>query len=351
MSTVPARDAVVLAANRGALAVRLSRRGLLITVIGWLAALFVAAASLTLGEFPLSMHEVLDVVAGGGTPIDRDVVLGDRLPRAVTGLGVGAAFALSGAILQRIARNPLVSPDVIGINSGAALGALLVITVVGGSGVTLVLSAMAGALLTAAAILVISYQRGLHGFRLVLVGIGVTAMLTSGISYLLTRADVHEAMSAAAWLTGSLANRNSLHVVVIGGTLLTAAPVLAVLARQLRLLELGDDLAKSLGSRQSHRIALVLAAVALAAMATAAAGPIAFVALVAPQIARRLLAERHTGLAPAAAIGALLVVAADLVARLVFAPASMPVGVVTAVLGTPVLLFLLARANRIGSAG
>lgn len=342
---------LVLTDRRARWAVRVSRRGTLLTVFAATAAVWVAAASLTLGEFPISLAEVLDVLAGGGTLIDRDVVLGDRLPRAVTGLGVGAAFALSGAILQRIARNPLVSPDVIGINSGAALGALLVITVVGGSGAAVVVSALTGALLASAVILLVAYRRGLHGFRLVLVGIGVAAMLTSGISYLLTRADVHEAMSAAAWLTGSLANRDGMHVAVIGTTLVLVVPVLAVVGRQLRLLELGDELATSLGSRQQHRIALVLVAVTLAAMATAAAGPIAFVALVAPQITRRLLAERHVGLAPSAAVGALLVVAADLAARLLFAPAGMPVGVVTAVLGAPVLLFLLARANRIGSAG
>ena len=342
---------LVLTDRRARFAVRVSRRGTLLTVLAWTAAVSVAAASLTLGEFPISIAEVLDVLAGGGILIDRDVVLGDRLPRAVTGLGVGAAFALSGAILQRIARNPLVSPDVIGINSGAALGALLVITVVGGSGAAVVVSALAGALLASAVILLVAYRRGLHGFRLVLVGIGVAAMLTSGISYLLTRADVHEAMSAAAWLTGSLANRDGMHVAVIGTTLVLVVPVLAVVGRQLRLLELGDELATSLGSRQRHRIALVLVAVTLAAMATAAAGPIGFVALVAPQITRRLLAERHVGLAPSAAVGALLVVAADLAARVLFAPAGMPVGVVTAVLGAPVLLFLLARANRIGSAG
>lgn len=342
---------LVLTDRRERCAIRVSRRAALLTVLAWTAAVSVAAASLTLGEFPISRAEVLDVLTGGGTLIDRDVVLGDRLPRALTGLAVGAAFALSGAILQRIARNPLVSPDVIGINSGAALGALLVITVVGGSGAAVVVSALAGALLASAVILLVAYRRGLHGFRLVLVGIGVAAMLTSGISYLLTRADVHEAMSAAAWLTGSLANRDGMHVAVIGTTLVLVVPVLAVVGRQLRLLELGDELATSLGSRQRHRIALVLVAVTLAAMATAAAGPIGFVALVAPQITRRLLAERHVGLAPSAAVGALLVVAADLAARLLFAPAGMPVGVVTAVLGAPVLLFLLARANRIGSAG
>ena len=329
----------------------MSRSGSTISVIAWAAACVVSAFALTLGEYPITVTEVIDVLGGGGTLIQRDVVLGDRLPRVVTGLGVGAAFALSGAILQRMTTNPLVSPDVIGINSGAALGALIVLTVLGGSGATLVAGALVGALITAVAILLIAYRRGLHGFRLVLVGIGVAAMLTSGISYLLTRADVHEAMTAAVWLTGSLANRSMLHVVIIGVTLAMAVPVLAVLAGHLRLLELGDDLARTLGSRPGHKVTLVLAAVALAAMATAAAGPIAFVALVAPQIARRLLGGRYTGLAPAAAVGGLLVVSADLAARMLFAPMGMPVGILTAILGAPVLLYLLARANRIGAAG
>ncbi|OAN37755.1 hypothetical protein A4X20_21275 [Mycolicibacterium iranicum] len=345
------RDTRVVAARGGRLSVRLSRGGVLITVIGWAGALAVAAVSLTLGEFPISVADATRVLGGGGSLIERDVVLSDRLPRAVTGLGVGAAFALSGAILQRLAGNPLVSPDVIGINSGAALGALFVLTALGGSGAMLVGGALLGALVAAFAILLISYKRGLHGFRLVLVGIGVAAMLTSGISYLLTRADIHEAISAAAWLTGSLGNRTTMHVAIIGVTLLVVVPALIVLARQLQLLELGDDLAASLGSRQRHRIGLVLIAVILAAMATAAAGPIGFVALVAPQIARRLLAERHSGLPSAAAVGALLVVGADLAARLLFAPSAMPVGILTAILGAPVLLYLLARANRIGSAG
>jgi iron complex transport system permease protein len=345
------RDTRVLSVGGGAVAIRLSRAGTLIAVLGWAAAVSVAAASLTLGEYPVTVSDVVDVLGGGGSLIQRAVVLGDRLPRALVGLGVGASFALSGATLQRIAGNPLVSPDVIGINSGAALGALFVLTTLGGSGSTLVLGALVGALVSAAAILLIAYKRGLHGFRLVLVGIGVAAMSTSAISYLLTRADIHEAMSAAAWLTGSLANRSTLHVTVIGITLVAVTPLLIVLARQLQLFELGDDLATSLGSRQPHRVALVLAAVVLAAMATAAAGPIGFVALVAPQIARRLLSERHSGLAPAAAIGALLVVGADLGARLIFAPAPMPVGILTAILGAPVLLYLLARANGIGSAG
>ncbi|OQO92669.1 hypothetical protein B1813_10925 [Saccharomonospora piscinae] len=336
----------------GGVAFRLDRRSTVLTALGWLLAAGVAMWSLTLGQFELGTAEVLRVLGGGGSLIEYDIVVRNRLPRALTGLGVGAAFALSGAILQRIATNPLVSPDVIGVNAGAAFGALAVVTLLGATGVTTVAGALAGALLTAAAIVALSANRGLHGYRLVLVGIGIAAMLTSAISFLLTRADYHRVLSASAWLTGSLANRGALHVAVIATALALAVPALLVLARHLRLLELGDDLATVLsGHARRSRLALVLLAVTLAATATAAAGPVGFVALVAPQIVRRLLPGRQAALGPAAATGALLVVCSDLAARLLFAPAELPVGVVTGVLGAPVLLYLLARANRIGAAG
>ncbi len=346
------RDTVLLALPRLGFAFRLSRSSIVLTTIVWGLALAVACASLTLGTFPMSLSEVLTVLSGGGTLIERDVVINGRLPRALTGLGVGAAFALSGAILQRIATNPLVSPDIIGINSGAAVGALVVITVIGGGGFTIVLGALIGAGLTAAAILLLASKRGLHGFRLVLVGIGVAAMLSSAISYLLIRADLHTAHAGASWLTGSLANRSATHVAMVLAALGLAVPALVVLGRHLRLLELGDDLTRTLaGTRRAAKAPLLLVAVLLAALATAAAGPIGFVALVSPQIARRLLAERHAGLAASAAVGALLVVAADLASRLIFSPTELPVGVLTAVIGAPMLFYLLARANRIGAAG
>ncbi|KIH99056.1 membrane protein [Streptomonospora alba] len=350
---IPAgRDALLLRSPRAAVVFRLGRRSTVLSAITWLLAGGAAVLSLTLGQFDIGVTGVLRVLGEGGTLIEYDVVVRNRLPRAVTGLGVGAAFALSGAILQRIAANPLVSPDVIGVNSGAALGALTVITVFGGTGLHTVVGALVGAAATAAAIFALSAKRGLSGYRLVLVGIGVAAMLTSAVSFLLTRADYHRVLAAAAWLTGSLANRDGLHVAVIATTLAVAVPVLVVLARQVRLLELGDELATMLSRNAAgSRLALVAVAVVLAAMATAAAGPIGFVALVAPQIVRRLLPGHGAALAPTAALGALLVVVCDLAARLLFTPAELPVGVMTGVLGAPVLLYLLARANRIGHTG
>lgn len=329
----------------------LHRRAVLVTAVVWPVVLVLAVLALTIGEYPITAADVVSVVSGGGTLIERDIVLNDRLPRVLTGVGVGVAFAVSGAVLQRIAMNPLATPDVLGINAGAAFGALVVITVLGGGHLMTVAGALAGALAAIAVILSIAYRNGLQGYRLVLVGIGVAALATAAISYLLTRAEIQQAMAAATWLTGSLANRSGLHVVIVATGLGLTLPVLVATARHLRLLELGDDVARSLTAGGSAaKVALLVVAVVLAAFATAAAGPIGFVALVAPQIARRLMDGRQAALAPAAAIGALLVVSADLAARTLF-PTELPVGVLTAVLGAPVLLYLLARAQRIGAAG
>lgn len=311
----------------------------------------IGAYSLTLGEFPITFSDVLSIATGGGTLIERDIVLGDRLPRVLTGAGVGVAFAISGAILQRIVMNPLATPDVLGINSGAALGALTVITVLGGRGLVTVSGALLGAGLAIGVIMLVAYKNGLQGFRVVLVGIGVAAMASAAISFLLTRVDVREVMAAATWLTGSLSNRSGLHVTIAVAGLALALPYVLIASRHLRLFEMGDELARTLtGGTTRSRTGLLLAAVLLAAMAAAAAGPIGFVALVAPQIARRILRGRQAALALAASIGALLVVTSDLAARTLF-PVELPVGVLTAVLGAPVLLYLLARAQRVGAAG
>lgn len=345
------RGTILLRSAGQRIVVRVQRRSLLVTLVLTTAALAVGAWSLTIGYYPLTAGDVLRILGGGGTLIEYDVVVADRLPRVLTGLCVGAAFAISGAVLQRIAANPLVSPEIIGINAGASLGALTVSVLLGGSGLILVGGAAAGSFVAMALIVGVATKNGLDGYRLVLVGIGVTAMLSSAISYVLTRANIYQVHTAAMWLTGSLANRDWTHVWFGVAAVGLVVPPLTVLARALPLLELGDELANSLaGRRGPHRTTLIVLAAAAATLATAAAGPIAFVALVAPQITRRLLAERGAGLAPAAAAGALLVVAADLAARRLF-PAELPAGVVTAILGAPVLVYLLARATRIGHAG
>jgi iron complex transport system permease protein len=343
---------VVVRSHRFGVSTRLHARSLGVTVAVTSVAFGVFAFSLSVGDFPIPIDDVLASLVGRGTA-DGDFIVGTlRLPRGLTALLVGAGFGLSGAIFQRLARNPLASPDIIGINAGAATAAVFVIVVWGGSSLQVTLGALAGSTLTAVAIYLLAYKRGVTGYRLVLVGIGVTAMLGSVTSYLLTRAEIFDAQRATVWLTGSLNARSWDHVRPVALALLVLVPATIALARHLRMLELGDDVARGLGVRvEASRGALLVAGVALAAVGTAAAGPIAFVALVAPQVARRLTGGRTAALLPAAACGALLLAGSDLAARRLFAPIELPVGVLTAIVGAPYLLYLLARANRIGSGG
>jgi iron complex transport system permease protein len=347
----PSGDLVVRWPRFG-LSARVDGRSLVVTLVILLAALGVFAWSLTVGDFPIPLADVVSTLLGAGDSDSDFIVRTLRLPRGLVGLLVGAAFGLAGAVFQRIARNPLASPDVIGINAGAAAAAVFVIVVVHGSATQVTWGALGGAMLTAAAIYLLSYRRGVTGYRLVLVGIAAAAMLTSVTSYLLTRAEIYEAQRAMVWLTGSLNGRSWDHVRPVTIALAVLVPVAVALGRHLRTIDLGDDTANGLGTRvQAVRAGLLLAAVALTAVAVASAGPIGFVAMVSPQIARRLVRGSSAALLPSAALGALLLTASDLVARRLFAPTELPVGIVTAVLGAPYLLFLLARANRIGRAG
>ncbi|MGW5879910.1 FecCD family ABC transporter permease [Nocardiopsis terrae] len=312
----------------------------------------VALLSLTVGDFAMGPEEVVGALTGRGGVMAAHVVVEMRLPRALTALGVGAALALSGALLQRLARNPLVSPDIIGVSAGATTAAVLAIVSFSGTALAVASSALVGAVGTALLLYLLAYRRGVSGQRLVLVGIALTAMLGAATSYLLTRTELTTAQRAMLWLTGSLANREWPHAATVGLALAVLAPVAFLLARPLALLQLGEDTATALGGRvQFSRAVLLFTATALAAMATAVAGPVAFVALVAPQIVRRLLRERAVGLFPAAACGGLMVVCADLIARTAFGGSEVPVGVVTGILGAPYLLYLLARGGRAGRGG
>jgi iron complex transport system permease protein len=343
---------VVIRSQRLGVSTRVHARSVAVSVAVAGVAAGVFAWSITVGDFPIPFVDVLSYLVGQGAD-DADFIIGTlRLPRGLTALLVGASFGLSGAIFQRIAHNPLASPDIIGINAGAAAAAVFTIVVLRGTSLEVTVSALVGATVTATAIYLLAYRNGVTGYRLVLVGIGVTAMLGSVTSYLLTRAEIFDAQRATVWLTGSLNARSWDHVRPVAVALLVLVPCALGLARHLRLLELGDDAARGLGTRvELARGGLLLTGVALAAVSTASAGPVAFVALVAPQIARRLTGGRTLALVPAALCGALLLVAADLVARRLFAPTELPVGVFTAILGAPYLLYLLARANKIGSGG
>lgn len=332
---------------------RTSGRSRAIAVSAALAALGVLAfcLSVSIGAFPISLLDVPAAVLGWGERKDVFVVHELRLPRALIAMLVGTAFGFSGAIFQSLARNPLASPDIIGITAGASAAAVFMIVVLHASGLTLSLGALTGALLAAVAIYFLAWKRGVSSYRLVLVGIGISALLGAVTSYLLTRASIYEAQRAAVWLTGSLNGRGREHVGPLGWSMLALLPATLLLTRSLRALQLGDDTARGLGVPvQRARGALVFVGVALAAVATAAAGPVVFVAFVSAPIARRLVNAPLT-MIPAGLVGAVLVLLSDVAGRQLFAPAEMPVGVVTGLIGAPYLIWLLARANRIGAGG
>jgi iron complex transport system permease protein len=304
------------------------------------------------GDYPIGVLDVLRILAGGGEPADRFVVVELRLPRALTGLLVGLALGMSGAILQSVARNALASPDILGLTQGAGVGAVALLVLgggaLGGAGrfVGPPLAALAGGLLAALAIYLLAWRQGVSGFRLVLVGIAVSAVLTSTVSYLLVVADLTEAAQATVWLTGSLNGRGWEHVVPV--SVVVAAVGLLALAGSATLaaLRLGDDSARALGLRlQTGQAVLLAVAVVLASVAVAAAGPVPFVALVAPQVALRLTRAPGPPVLAGGLAGAVLVLGSDVVSRTIL-PVELPVGVLTAVLGAPYLLYLLARRTR-----
>lgn len=322
-------------------------------------ALIVAATAVLLsislgrGDYPLSPLQVVEVLLGGGERLDRFIVFDLRLPRGIAAVVVGAALAVSGAITQSVSRNALASPDILGITAGASAAAVALIVVTSGGSIVgllatlgLPLSALLGALLTATVIYLLAWRRGADGFRLVLIGIGVNAMLIALTQWMLVSADINDVSRAQVWLTGSLNGVSWSQVVPAAIALLLVGGWAATASFTVGALRLGDDTARSLGVKlQTQQALLLIAACALAAVATAAAGPIGFVALAAPQIALRLVGSAGSPIVASALTGALFVVAADLIARTIL-PVPLPVGLVTSALGGPFLLYLLVRSNR-----
>lgn len=337
------------------------------TAVLLFAVVAVLAAAVLLGSYTVTIPDFFRILAAhltGGRKIPGAsfIVMENKLPRALTGALIGVAFGLSGGLFQTMLRNPLASPDVIGISYGASAAAVTAIVVFGASGAVVSGAALAGALAVAALIYAISRGGALGsgsgasggrgdaaGNRLILAGIGIAAALQAAVSFLMTRADIRTAADALIWLNGSLNSASWERAGILGLTLLALVPAAAFLAGRLRILELGDDAAAGLGVKVgTARLAVVVTAVALAAAATAAAGPVAFVAFLAGPIARRFVGKASL---PAAALtGALIVLAADYlaanIAPLLLHGTVLPVGVITGALGAPFLLWLLVSSNR-----
>jgi iron complex transport system permease protein len=319
------------------------------------AALLALLASVALGELAIAPGDVLAALFGAGDRATSFIVIDLRLPRAVTGLLAGAALGLAGAVFQGVTRNPLVAPDVVGVAGGASLAAVGVIVLGwGGGAVSVPLAALAGALVSGAALYALAWRGGVAGYRLVLVGIGIAAFAQAGISYVLTEGRIFEVAQAYVWLVGSLNARGWADAWPLAVALTVLAPAIVGLGRRVDVLELGDDVARGLGMGvERTRLALLAMAIALTAVAVSATGPIGFVAFISPHIARRLArpACARDLLLTAAGCGAVLVLVADLAGRMLFSPTEIPVGIVTSIVAAPYFLALLRRAHRLGVTG
>ncbi|MCD0449184.1 iron chelate uptake ABC transporter family permease subunit [Actinocorallia sp. API 0066] len=311
-------------------------------VTGVLALLIVvlAVCGLAFGKASVSPAEVLAAVLGRGDAMTEFVILELRMPRMVTALLAGACLGLSGAVLQSLLRNPLASPDIIGVTNSAGAAGVVGLIAFGLSGLRLTGAVLVGTLAATTAVYLLSRRRA--GHQLVIVGIGVSALCVSVVSYMLTRTDVRDAQEALVWINGSLGRAGwdtSLTLAVCAAVLV---PVALAYGRRLSVLELGDDPAAALGERVGRTRTLLLGlAAALAASAVAVVGPVPFVALVSAPIARRVTGS--LALLPSALIGAVILLASDLVAQFAIPGVPLPAGVVTGVVGAPYLLWLLLR--------
>ncbi len=325
-----------------------------VLTVGWvLCGAIAALAALSVSVGPVNVSVLDSLASAVGIPVGApaDFIVGQlRAPRMYTTALMGAMFGLSGAILQSLTRNPLASPDFIGISAGAGAGAVLTIAAFGASSVWLTAAgAGAGALIAAAAMVALSWRRGIVPLRLILTGIGIGFVASAMSQYLLTIMNISIAQNALVWLVGSTNSRTWQHVTVALVILAALTPLLLWHARALRTMEMGDETAAALGIAVTRsRLVLALIAVLLAAGATAVVGPVAFIALVAPALARALTRSPGVTLVPSALMGAALALTADFAAQHATGPLQLPVGVYTAAVGAPYLLWLIWHAARQG---
>ncbi|GAA3634562.1 iron chelate uptake ABC transporter family permease subunit [Kineosporia mesophila] len=340
MTTVPGFTALKLP---GGFTLRLHRRSTVTVAALLTTASIIVAVTVATGAYEITRSDLLHTLMGGGSDMDQFIVLRQRLPRAVAAVLVGAALGLSGAVFQSISRNPLGSPDVVGFATGSASGGLIVILLAGTSSfASIATGTVTGGFATALFVYALSAGHGKGGERLILTGIAVGAMLSSVNDYLITRATLEDAETAKAWQFGSLNTITWPHVTPVLVVLAVLVPLTLALAGPMRVLEMGDDAASGLGVEVARvRILLLAAGVALAGVAVATSGPIGFLAMAAPQLARKVAHSPGIALLPSMAMGAVLLSAGDLLAQRLLSPFQIPVGLVTAALGGLYLLWVL----------
>lgn len=303
------------------------------------------------GEYPVPPLDVIKTVLGLETD-NSDfsfIVMTLRLPRTLVAWGVGVGLAIAGTITQGITRNPLASPDIIGVSDGASLAAVALIVLYPELPTALIpLAAFGGALTVAVFIYLLAWKGGSSSVRLILVGVGFSLIASALTNLMVTFGNIYNVSQALVWLAGSVYGRSWEQLGVFVPWLVGFGLLSLLMSRELNALQLGDEVARSLGSRlELQRGLLLLSSVALAGSAVATAGSLRFVGLMAPHLGRQMVGPSHEGLLPVAALtGGLVVVVADLLGRLLFAPIELPCGIITAIVGAPYFLYLLIRDRR-----
>lgn len=331
--TLAGRDYAVLIDRRAYFA----SLGLLVVLLA------ISLLSLCLGSVALSPREALAGLFGHGDPMSVFVVQELRLVRLTAGVATGAAFALSGCLMQTLARNRLATPGIVGIDNGAT--AFAVASVVGlGTSLAPPPMALAGAATATAITFALACDVGTRGYRFIVAGIGVGAIFGALTQLLMSRVAIDVANSAYPWTVGSLNARDGVALIWLLCGLAVGIAVACYLARVMNVLRFSDTVAQGLGYRvRACRCAALILSVALAALAVAVAGPVGLVGLIGPEIARRFSSPRGVPLVASGLAGAIVMVAADLMGRLLLAPIEVPVGIVTAIVGAPFLLWILLR--------
>ena len=332
----------------GPIVLRLERRGITATIGLTIVTLALVIYALMMGDYPMTPADVvLSMLGRGDDPLAEYFVRDLRAPRVVLALLVGGALGISGGIFQALTANPLGSPDITGFTVGAASGALMQIFLFNGGALAISLGALVGGIATGLVVFALSRTTQLSGIRFVLIGIGVSAILQGFNSLLVVRASLTAAQTAAIWLAGSFNATNWQKTVVVLIVMAVLLPLALILSRPLSIIMTGNELATGLGVNvDARRKQLIALAIMLVAVAVAAAGPIAFIALAAPQLGRRLTGTSGVGIGMAALMGAALVLGSDIVAQRLFAPTQLPVGVITGALGGIYLIWLLVREWR-----
>lgn len=315
----------------------------------------VTIVSASIGQLYISPLEVVKALAGAGNDMHQTVIHSFRLPRILIALLVGMSLAVAGGILQGVIRNPLASPDIIGLTAGSSVAVVGFLAIFSDDNNSLVvsinwlpLSAFIGASVTAIIVYILAWKNGVSPIRLVLVGVGISALMQAGTTMMMIMGPIFQASQANIWITGTVNGSKWADVKILFPLVIALLFIVLVLARNLNVQELGEEIAVGVGSKiQAQRFMLIAAATALTGGAVAFAGGIGFVGLMAPHMARRLVGSAFGALLPTSAlIGALLVMIADLIGRILFAPLEIPAGVFTASIGAPYFIYLLYKTRH-----